>query len=587
MTNVVPSLLPDENKQEIGSKHAQGVYTLSPTTGLAVDPSGGGGGGGGGTQYTDGAASAANPIGNAIVFDNAGTVTDVGSDAPLPIQVGNGANVVEGLTTDTAVVTDANGTISGKLRGLVKIFADVWDSVNHAFGVKQIGTWTVQPGNTANTTAWKVDGSAVTQPVQGAGTAGTPDTHVVSIQGVASGTPTPTSAASGQFVDGSLATIGAKADTAASDSTSSWTVIALLKGLYAKLAGTIAVSGTFWQATQPTSAASGQFVDGSLATIGLKADTANTDSTSAWTVVALLKGIWAKVAATLTVSQGAATPTTVTLQSAQAGNANGTPLNVSGMSSAVLTVNMTGFTGTVNFEGQEDGTNFKALTAVQVGTRTLTGTAVGSTTTSIALYEIPVAGLQQIQARTSGVSAGTVTVVGHTVPVAYNAKTVNANTAGSDAAGTASTTNPNQIGGIAANALPTAVSNAQVVAAMFEKYGRQVVVSQAPRDLVLPITRLTLTSTTTETSLIAAVASTFNDLVSLMVINTSATATQVDFRDSTGGTIRYSLYVPAGDTRGITLPVPMTQAAVNTAWTAQCGTSVASVVITGSYIANK
>lgn len=31
----------------------------------------------------------------------------------------------------------------------------------------QSGTWTVQPGNTANTTAWKVDGSAVTQPISG------------------------------------------------------------------------------------------------------------------------------------------------------------------------------------------------------------------------------------------------------------------------------------------------------------------------------------------------------------------------------------------------------------------------------------
>jgi len=31
----------------------------------------------------------------------------------------------------------------------------------------QTGTWTVQPGNTANTTAWKVDGSGVTQPVSG------------------------------------------------------------------------------------------------------------------------------------------------------------------------------------------------------------------------------------------------------------------------------------------------------------------------------------------------------------------------------------------------------------------------------------
>jgi hypothetical protein len=36
-----------------------------------------------------------------------------------------------------------------------------------AVPVSQSGTWTVQPGNTANTTAWKVDGSAVTQPVSG------------------------------------------------------------------------------------------------------------------------------------------------------------------------------------------------------------------------------------------------------------------------------------------------------------------------------------------------------------------------------------------------------------------------------------
>lgn len=36
--------------------------------------------------------------------------------------------------------------------------------------VTQSGTWTVQPGNTANTTAWKVDGSAVTQPVSIAST---------------------------------------------------------------------------------------------------------------------------------------------------------------------------------------------------------------------------------------------------------------------------------------------------------------------------------------------------------------------------------------------------------------------------------
>lgn len=38
-------------------------------------------------------------------------------------------------------------------------------TVDGTVAATQSGTWTVQPGNTANTTAWKVDGSAVTQPV--------------------------------------------------------------------------------------------------------------------------------------------------------------------------------------------------------------------------------------------------------------------------------------------------------------------------------------------------------------------------------------------------------------------------------------
>jgi hypothetical protein len=46
----------------------------------------------------------------------------------------------------------------------------------------QGGTWTVQPGNTANTTAWKVDGSAVTQPVSGTVTV-TPPTLTLGTQG--------------------------------------------------------------------------------------------------------------------------------------------------------------------------------------------------------------------------------------------------------------------------------------------------------------------------------------------------------------------------------------------------------------------
>lgn len=116
------------------------------------------------------------PISGTVgVSGNVEVVNDVGnplpvsaSSLPLPsgaateakqdtlISAAQAIQATAGTTTGAAVVSDANGTIQQYLRGLVKIFADIWDSVNHAFGVKQIGTWTVQPGNTANTTPWLV-----------------------------------------------------------------------------------------------------------------------------------------------------------------------------------------------------------------------------------------------------------------------------------------------------------------------------------------------------------------------------------------------------------------------------------------------
>lgn len=70
----------------------------------------------------------------------------VGGGGGGPATIADGADVTQGALADAAVVTDVNGTLSGKIRGLVKILADVWDSVNHRL---------------------KVDGSAVTQPVSG------------------------------------------------------------------------------------------------------------------------------------------------------------------------------------------------------------------------------------------------------------------------------------------------------------------------------------------------------------------------------------------------------------------------------------
>jgi hypothetical protein len=77
------------------------------------------------------------------------------------VQPGNTANTTPWLTTISQGGNSA--TVSG---GALKVDnSAVTQPVSGTITANQGGTWTVQPGNTANTTAWKVDGSAVTQPV--------------------------------------------------------------------------------------------------------------------------------------------------------------------------------------------------------------------------------------------------------------------------------------------------------------------------------------------------------------------------------------------------------------------------------------
>jgi hypothetical protein len=106
---------------------------------------------------------------------SAGTITVKGYASPLApaqtlVSLASGAATIGALTANQSVnVAQINGVttlmgngVTGTGSQRVTIASD-----NTAFTVNaaQSGTWTVQPGNTANTTAWKVDGSAVTQPV--------------------------------------------------------------------------------------------------------------------------------------------------------------------------------------------------------------------------------------------------------------------------------------------------------------------------------------------------------------------------------------------------------------------------------------
>lgn len=140
----------------------------------------------------------------------------------------------------------------------------------------------------------------------------------------------------------------------------------------------------------------------------------------------------------------------------------------------------------------------------------------------------------------------------------------------------------------AATALPTAASDGNLVGAMADKFGRAIVLG-ALRTLK-GSQKTTITSSTAETTIVTAGgANVFLDLYGLILANSSATATKVDIRDVTAGTIIATLYVPAGETRGFMLGVDSgySQTSANTAWTAQCGTSVASIEVTALYVSNK
>lgn len=107
----------------------------------------------------------------------------------------------------------------------------------------------------------------------------------------------------------------------------------------------------------------------------------------------------------------------------------------------------------------------------------------------------------------------------------------------------------------------------------------------APRSLK-GTAQVSLGATTSETTIIAATASTFHDVYGLILANTGATTTKVSIRDDTAGTVRAIIEVPTLETRGFMLPVDsaLPQTAVNKNWTAQCGSATTALEVTAFYV---
>lgn len=69
---------------------------------------------------------------------------------PVSMYVKDGNDLTQGVTTDAAVTGDNAGTLSAKLRGLSKIFFDMWDSTNHWLQVKVMNATALGQATSAN-----------------------------------------------------------------------------------------------------------------------------------------------------------------------------------------------------------------------------------------------------------------------------------------------------------------------------------------------------------------------------------------------------------------------------------------------------
>ena len=205
----------------------------------------------------------------------------------------------------------------------------------------------------------------------------------------------------------------------------------------------------------------------------------------------------------------------------------------------------------------------------------------GTTTQPVSIAATVSTNLAQIAGTTTNVNAGNAAAGTQRVVLATDQLPVQVR--GPAAHDAAVSGNPLLCGAEARTSTPTAVGNGDAVRLQADKAGRLVTTPFAPRDLV---TRNNITlSSTTETTLIAALAGTFRDLTHLTLTNTSSTAVRVDIRDSTGGTVRLSMMLAAdGGGAVIPFPVPYKQTTANNNWTAQLSGAVTDVRISAQAV---
>lgn len=190
-----------------------------------------------------------------------------------------------------------------------------------------------------------------------------------------------------------------------------------------------------------------------------------------------------------------------------------------------------------------------------------------------------------IDGTTGGTSSATVTSIGLKVDLTTTS------VSGTAATGAAASGNPVQEGVLASSntvTYQTDTGSGVMSPVRGTRGGSPVTVLDCPREQLVK-SSITITASTTETVILSSgAASIYNDLVEMLAINTSATASRIDFRSGGNGTtIDFAIYVPVGETRGFTAPHPWPQTLAAANWTAQSSASVTDIRLYGLYCKSK
>lgn len=481
-----------------------------------------------------------------VQYGDDGSATDVSDTNPLPVDDAGGSLSVDDGGTSLTV----DGTVAAT----------------------QSGTWTVQPGNTANTTAWKVDGSAVTQPVSG----------TVTVQ------------------DGGGAITVDNAGTFAVQADTELTTADLDTGAGTDTRAVVGLAGT---ASGGAQLIPGSSTDGLLVNLG-----ANNDVTVTGTVTANAGSGPFPVSdngGSLTVDNGG----TFAVQAAQSGTwtvqpgntANTTAWKVDASSVAVpitdnsgsLTVDNAGTFAVQDSQVVTDNAAFTdGTTKVQpVGYvfDEVAGTALTENDAAAARIDSKRAQIGVLEdATTRGQraavsAAGALKVDGSAVTQPVSGTVTASNTAGDIAHDSADSGNPVKVGAKAGTADITAVANADRTDLRADTLGHLIVRPYALHENLVSGATSAITTTTSTSVIASAGAGVRNYITTLTVFNSHASvSTTVDITDGSGGTVLHRGYALAGGGGyTISFPTPLRGSAA-TAVHAVCGTTGANVYVSAS-----